>query len=244
MEVVKLLLESGADLNAKNIENKSPLDVARERGQTEAARIIEEFIASRLAILGVEAPELHAGEWGKMIVRARGLGEAKISIEGDVEFEAPKSLELRGEKNVELLVKPSASGQVPVKISLESLGIKVTRMFTLQVKSRVELVVKFLVGRRVELGQLEGDLREKLRPLLKRALIYFSRLRACRSSQTSTLRRPWQLFQRRSLAILLAMRRRSSCGRRRRPQRRLTLGRWGLCSTRPLRGSRFCRWTT
>jgi len=118
-----------------------------------------------LAILGVEAQELHAGEWGRVVVRARGLGEAGISIEGDVEFEAPSSLELRGEKSVELLVKPSASGEVPIKITLETLGIKVSKMFTLKVKSRVELVVRLLVGRRVELGQPAGEYREKLRPL-------------------------------------------------------------------------------
>jgi len=136
VDVVKLLLESGADPTVRGNDGDSPLDGARKWGQGDAARVIEEFIASRLAILGVEAPELYAGEWGKIIVRARGLGEAWISIEGDVEFEAPKSLELRGEKSVELLVKSSASGQVPVKITLETLSIKVTRMFTLQVKAR------------------------------------------------------------------------------------------------------------
>jgi len=167
-DVVKLLLESGADPTVRDNDGKSPLDVARERGDFRARAtviVLEKFIASRLAVLGVEAPELYAGEWGKVIVRVRGLGEARISIEGDVEFEASESLELRGEKSVELLVKPSASGQVPVKISLETLGIKATRSFTLQVKSRVDLAVKFLVGRRVELDQLEGDFREKLRPL-------------------------------------------------------------------------------
>jgi hypothetical protein len=53
-----------------------------------------------------------------------------------VEFEAPEFLELRGEKIVELLVKPSRPGQVPIKITLESLGIKATRIFTLQVSAR------------------------------------------------------------------------------------------------------------
>jgi ankyrin repeat protein len=61
--VAELLIRHGADLNAKNSENKTPLDVARERGQNEVARIIEEFIASRQAILDVEAPELYAGKW-------------------------------------------------------------------------------------------------------------------------------------------------------------------------------------
>ena len=55
-----------------------------------------------------------------------------------MEFEAPESLELRGEKNVELLVKPSRSGQVPVKITLESLGINATRIFTLQVSAHMQ----------------------------------------------------------------------------------------------------------
>jgi hypothetical protein len=138
LDVVRLLLERGADPTVRGKDGKSPLDVARERGQGDVARVIEEFIASRLAILGVEAPELHVGEWGKMIVRAKGLGEARISIEGDVEWMNPGAVELRGEKNVELLVKPSTSGQVPIKISLETLGINVTRIFTLQVSAHTQ----------------------------------------------------------------------------------------------------------
>jgi len=55
-----------------------------------------------------------------------------------VEFEASESLEPRGEKSVELLVKLSASGQVPIKISLETLGIKATRIFTLQVSAHTQ----------------------------------------------------------------------------------------------------------
>jgi cytohesin len=82
VDVVKLLLESCADPTVRGNDGDSPLDGARKWGQGEAARVIEEFIASRLAVLGVEAPELYAGEWGKMIVRARELGEARISIEG------------------------------------------------------------------------------------------------------------------------------------------------------------------
>jgi len=63
VEVVKLLLKSGADPTVRNNDGKSPLDVARESGQSEVARVIEKFTASRLAILGVETPELYAGEW-------------------------------------------------------------------------------------------------------------------------------------------------------------------------------------
>jgi len=63
VEVVKLLLERGADPTVRGNDGRSPLDVARESGQSEVARVIEEFIGSRLAILGVEAPELYAGEW-------------------------------------------------------------------------------------------------------------------------------------------------------------------------------------
>ena len=62
-EVVRLLLERGADPTVRGNDGRSPLDVARESGQSEVARVIEEFIGSRLAILGVEAPELYAGEW-------------------------------------------------------------------------------------------------------------------------------------------------------------------------------------
>lgn len=63
VEVVRLLLEWGADPTVRDKDGKSPLDVARERGQDDVARIIEEFIASRQAILDVEAPELYAGKW-------------------------------------------------------------------------------------------------------------------------------------------------------------------------------------
>jgi len=167
VEVVKLLLERGADPTVRGTDGKTPLDVAGEKGQGDAARIIEEFIESSMAILGVEAPELYAGEWGRVIVRARGMGEARISIEGDAEFEVPTSVELRGEKSIELLVKPTSAKEVPIKITLESLGIKVTKMFTLKVKSKVELIVKLLVGRRVDLGLPAEDFREKLRPLWK-----------------------------------------------------------------------------
>jgi ankyrin repeat protein len=73
VEVVRLLLELGADPTVRNNDGKSPLDVARERGQDDVARIIEEFIRSRLAVLGVEAPEQHSGEWGKITVRASAL---------------------------------------------------------------------------------------------------------------------------------------------------------------------------
>jgi hypothetical protein len=62
-DVAELLLEKGADPTIRDKDDKSPLDVARERGQGEVARVIEKFTASRLAILGVETPELYAGEW-------------------------------------------------------------------------------------------------------------------------------------------------------------------------------------
>jgi hypothetical protein len=137
-EVVKLLLEGGADPTVRGNDGKSPLDVARERGQSEVARVIEEFIASRLAVLGVEAPELHVGEWGKMIVRARGLGEARISIEGDVEWMNPGAVELSGESMLYVPVKPRAAGEVPVKLSLELSGMKSSRLIWLNVLEKAE----------------------------------------------------------------------------------------------------------
>jgi hypothetical protein len=48
--VVKLLLQNEADPSMRNNEGKTPLDIARERGHVEVARIIEEFIKPRTPI--------------------------------------------------------------------------------------------------------------------------------------------------------------------------------------------------
>ncbi|KAI9436575.1 hypothetical protein H4582DRAFT_1961708 [Lactarius indigo] len=48
--VVKLILEHGADLGAKNNIGETPLQVALERGKSEIARILSEFRSGRAQI--------------------------------------------------------------------------------------------------------------------------------------------------------------------------------------------------
>jgi hypothetical protein len=137
VEVVRLLLERGADPTVRGTDGKTPLDVAREKGRGDVARVIEEFIKSSMAILGVEAPELYVGEWGRVIVRARGMGEARISIEGDVEWMNPEAVELRGDSVLNVPVKPRVAGEVPVKVSVESSGSKTSKIIWLKVAEKV-----------------------------------------------------------------------------------------------------------
>jgi ankyrin repeat protein len=90
LDVARLLLEMGADPNIIDKENKTPLDIAREKGHENVARVIEELVKSKtLSILDVEAPELFAGEWGKIAVRVKGFGKVSLTVEGDVEYVSP-----------------------------------------------------------------------------------------------------------------------------------------------------------
>jgi len=47
LDVALLLIERGADVNSRNNEGKTPLDVAREEGHVEVARVIEEHSRGR-----------------------------------------------------------------------------------------------------------------------------------------------------------------------------------------------------
>ncbi|NIM78592.1 MAG: hypothetical protein GTO20_07355 [Candidatus Aminicenantes bacterium] len=42
MEIVKFLLEKGADINAKDIDGKTPLDIAKKKGLKEIISLLEE----------------------------------------------------------------------------------------------------------------------------------------------------------------------------------------------------------
>jgi hypothetical protein len=153
VDVVKLLLESGAKPNIKNKDGKTPLDLARKKRNYEVAKIIEEFVESRaLSILSIESSGLFVGEWGKILIKARGVGKARISVEGHVEYKAPVSIDLSGEGIIELPVKPKAIGEVPVTVTIESLDMKVSKPVLLRVGTKIESFIKWLLGRPVQLN--------------------------------------------------------------------------------------------
>jgi ankyrin repeat protein/uncharacterized membrane protein len=151
--VVKLLLENGADPSIRNINGQTPLELARESGYEDIARAIEEFVRARpLIILSVEYGEFFLDEWGKIIIKARGMGKASINVEGDVVFHAPMSIDLSGENVIEVPIKPKATGEVPVTVTVESFGRKESRLVLLRVGTRIETLAKWLLGRPVQLS--------------------------------------------------------------------------------------------
>ncbi|MCC6003743.1 MAG: ankyrin repeat domain-containing protein [Thermofilum sp.] len=192
-DVVKLLLENGADPSIKDKNGKTALDVAREGGHADVAEIIETFISGRresiaeskeraggesravrvtpLSILGVESSDLFVGKWGRIMVRVGGSGEASLSIEGDVDWLNPGRLELSGETVIEVPVKPRISGEVPIKVTVESSGKEGSKIIWLKVgekHTRAEEVVKY----RAYLAALEemyrrGEVKEEVYKKLK-----------------------------------------------------------------------------
>jgi cytohesin len=138
--VARLLLEHGADPSIGDNDSVTPLDIARAAGHEEVARVIEEYkrgggvrvsatpvgVSAREpapaapSILGVECSELYAGEWGRLLVRVRGLGTASLSLEGDVEWLDPGRVKLSGDAVVEVPVKPRAASGVPVRVVVKS----------------------------------------------------------------------------------------------------------------------------
>jgi hypothetical protein len=142
-DAVAVLLEHGADPSIKNNEGSTPLDIARRKGYAEVARVIEEFVKEKggkvevaatpaeaialqepvsaaPSILGVDCSELRVGEWGRLLVRVRGLGTASVSLEGDVEWLDPGLVKLSGDAVVEVPVRPRAGGEVPVRVVVKS----------------------------------------------------------------------------------------------------------------------------
>jgi hypothetical protein len=133
-DVVKLLLEKGADPTIRSNNGKTPLDVARQNGHERVAEIL---IGYSLAIFDVETSELYVGGWGKLVVRVRGLGRASLAVEGDVEWINPGVVELSEDCAVEVPVKPRVGGEVPVKVSVESSGVKTSKIVWLKVADKV-----------------------------------------------------------------------------------------------------------
>jgi len=149
-EVVRLLLERGADPTIRNDDGKTPLDLAREKGFINIANLIEEFSrkltetsttmkrqkGETLQILEVEPSSFVAGEWGRLTLKIGGRGKATITVEGDIEWLNPEDVELAGESAIEVPVKPRKSGEVPVKVSVESSGSKTSKIIWLKVAEK------------------------------------------------------------------------------------------------------------
>ncbi|MCC6003798.1 MAG: ankyrin repeat domain-containing protein [Thermofilum sp.] len=152
-EFARLLLERGADPSIRDKDGRTPLDVARERGYERVARVIEEYMRgvgveapaapvgalaqqpapAAPSILSVECSGLCVGEWGRLLVRVRGSGTASVSLEGDVDWMSPEAVELSGETVIEVPVKPRVSGEIPVKVRVESSGSKSSKIVWLKV---------------------------------------------------------------------------------------------------------------
>jgi ankyrin repeat protein len=149
-EVVRLLLERGADPTVRNDNGKTPLDLAREKGFINIANLIEEFSrkltetsttmerqkGETLQILDVESSSFVAGEWGKLALKIYGKGKATITVGGDIEWLNPEDIQLAGESVIKIPVKPRKSGEVPVKVSIESSGSKTSRIIWLKVEEK------------------------------------------------------------------------------------------------------------
>ena len=69
-DVVNFLLQNGADPSIRGINDRTPLELAREMGYQDIVRVLEEYLsATSLAIIGVEHEKLFLDEWGKIILK-------------------------------------------------------------------------------------------------------------------------------------------------------------------------------
>jgi hypothetical protein len=154
-DVVRLLLERGADPGMVDDYGRTPLDIAREYGYAEVISVIEEHLrkplstvrtpgesevsraeTALLSILSVEASNLYLGEWGRIIVKARGAGKASVKLEGDIDWIDPGRVELSTQPTVEVPVKPRITGEVPVKVTIKAPEGEDSRIVWLKVSER------------------------------------------------------------------------------------------------------------
>jgi hypothetical protein len=119
-------------------EIKTP-KIIREKEYTE----IEETI-SKPSILSIESSKLFVNEWGKIIVKVKGEGKASINLEGDVDWIKPELKDLSGESIIEIPVKPKISGEVPVKVIIDSSYKKESSTTFLKVEKKEEKPPQFV----------------------------------------------------------------------------------------------------
>jgi hypothetical protein len=137
-------------------EKSSPVLVSKKE-YSEIAKGIEETI-SKPSILKMEATKLSIDEWGKIIVKVKGKGKVSINLEGNVEWKDPGSKELSGETTIEIPVKPKISGEVPVKVIIDSPYGKESSTILLKVEKKevkpLKLAVPIDKGKVPEIGDI------------------------------------------------------------------------------------------
>jgi hypothetical protein len=124
-------------------EEKPPPVLASEKAYPAATKTLEETI-SKPSILSIEAPKLFVNEWGKLIVKVKGKGKALVSLEGDVDWNKPDSKELSGETTIEIPVKPKVSGDVPVKVIIDTPYGKESSIIFLKVEKKEVIPAQFV----------------------------------------------------------------------------------------------------
>jgi len=134
--VVKLLLEHGSDPDIKNIWGNTAIDLARTNRHYDIVKLIEEFKSFK--ILNIESSKLSVNEWGKIIVKVKGKGKVSINLEGDIEWIKPEPKDLAGESTIEIPVKPKVSGEVPVKVIIDTPYGKESSIIFLKVERKEE----------------------------------------------------------------------------------------------------------
>jgi len=121
VELVRLLLENGADPEIKNKSGISPLDLAKDE---RTAKLIRDFMSRPVMIVGLDYSELTAGKWGKISVKVKASGSVSLKLEGDLDYVAPEESRLSGISSIEVFVKPRTSGELPLKVTVESSGVR------------------------------------------------------------------------------------------------------------------------
>jgi len=161
-DLVKLLLESGADPTVVGIGGRTPADVAEENNNKHVAEIIRNWPKKNVKVKSLGKPQVkivadknektlekktnvidlvdissrgvfRVDEWGWLSVKLKGEGVCSLKLEGDLEYIVEDTYTIGGEASVEVAVKPKVHGEIPVKIVIESKEVKVSRVIRLKV---------------------------------------------------------------------------------------------------------------